>query len=377
MPPPEIPLLRLSGSYRDVGAAIGDACRDTIVRECDTASWKAPLGRSAAEQLALADAYAAVARPRMPWLFEELDGCAEAAGVDPRALWACCIEEIWYAPRSPGRSGAAIAGRCSDLVATGPATADGHTLTAHTNDMSRRYQEDLVAIERSCGDDPTILTIGNGIWISVGWNDAGLNLTGNELSPNDERVGIPREIQVRAMLRERTLAGMVEVALDPARASSYNNVLVDAGGGVANVEGSATAAEVTGVDANGHLVHTNHYVCSTMLPYEGDPAYAEHSAIRYRRAAELLAGAPAGTVTMEVLHGFLQDHEHAPDSLCRHEAPGRTTVTAFWCVADVTAGTIRYGRGNPCDSTVQEFRFADASAAGPSGAQHVADDQIA
>ena len=188
-----------------------------------------------------------------------------------------------------------------------------------------------------------ILTIGNGVWISVGWNDAGLNLTGNELSPNDERVGIPREIQVRAMLRERTLQGMVDVALHPARASSYNNVLVDAGGGVANVEGSATAAEVTGADAAGHLVHTNHYVCGSMLGYEGDPEYAEHSAIRYRRAAALLAGAPSGTVTMDMLHGFLQDHEHAPDALCRHEFPGRTTVTAFWCVADVTGGVVLPG----------------------------------
>jgi len=269
-----------------------------------------------------------------------------------------------FADFAHGRAGAALAGRCSDLVATPPATADGHTLTAHNNDMSRRYQDDLVAIERTCGDDPRILTIGNGIWISVGWNDAGLNLTGNELSPNDERVGIPRETQVRAMLRERTLRGMVEVALHPSRASSYNNVLADAGGGVANVEGSATDAEVTGADAAGHLVHTNHYVCDAMLGYEGDPDYAEHSAVRYRRAAELLASVPERGVTMDVLHGFLQDHEHQPDSICRHEAPGRTTVTAFWCVADVTAGAIRFGRGNPCDSTVQEYRFADASAAG-------------
>jgi hypothetical protein len=29
----------------------------------------------------------------------------------------------------------------------------------------------------------------------------------------------------------------------------------------------------------------------------------------------------------------------------------------FWCVADVTDGVIRYGRGNPCDSTEQTYRF--------------------
>jgi hypothetical protein len=31
----------------------------------------------------------------------------------------------------------------------------------------------------------------------VGWNDASLSLTGNELSPNDERVGIPRAAGAR------------------------------------------------------------------------------------------------------------------------------------------------------------------------------------
>jgi isopenicillin-N N-acyltransferase-like protein len=352
-----IPLITVRGSYAEVGAAIGDTCAATIERECDTASWEIPSGRSIEGQLSLADRYADVTRPLLPWVFEELNGCAEAVGVDPRSLWAACIEEIWYEPRIAGQVGAAIDGRCSDLVAVAPATADGHTLTAHNNDMSRAYQHDLVAIERTCNDDPTVLSIGNGIWLSVGWNDAGLNLTGNELSPNDERIGIPREIQVRAMLRERTLQGMTDVALHPARASSYNNVLVDASGAVANVEGSATSAEVTHADDAGHLVHTNHYVCGSMLAYEGDPEYANLSATRYRRAAELLAGAPAGSITMETLHGFLQDHENAPDSLCRHEAPERTTVTAFWSVADITAGTIRFGRGNACDSVSQEYTF--------------------
>jgi isopenicillin-N N-acyltransferase-like protein len=336
---------------------VGDACAATIERACETAAWKLPGDRTVQEQLAMADAYAEATRPHVPWVFEELGGCAEATGVDQRALWACCIEEIWYEPRTPGLAGAAIEGRCSDLVAIAPSTADGHTLTAHNNDMSRDYQHDLVAIERTCGDDPTILSIGNGIWISVGWNDRGLNLTGNELSPNDERVGIPRETQVRAMLRERSLQGMVDVALHPARASSYNNVLADATGQVTNVEGSATSAEVTTPDDDGHLVHTNHYVCGSMLGYEGDPQYAERSATRYRRAAELLESAPTGSITMDTLHGFLQDHEHAPDSLCRHEAADRTTVTAFWSVADVTDGVIRFGRGNPCDSEAQEYRF--------------------
>jgi hypothetical protein len=34
------------------------------------------------------------------------------------------------------------------------------------------------------------------------------------------------------------------------------------------------------------------------------------------------------------------------------------SATAFWCIADVTDMVVTYGRGNPCDSTAQEYAFA-------------------
>jgi isopenicillin-N N-acyltransferase-like protein len=353
MTPHTIPLIRVAGTHREVGAQVGEMAAETIARET---AFDEPLpgGRSREEQLRLADEYRAVTTEAMPWFLEEVEGAAEAVGVDPRALFACFIEEIWYEPRHP-----AHAKGCSDLVAIAPKTANGHVLVAHNNDMSRRYQEDLMAVEWSIEDEPTALTIGNGIWISVGWNSAGLSLTGNELSPNDERVGIPREVQVRAMLRDPDLDMMVGTAIRHDRASSYNNVLASADGRVVNVEGSATAVEMT-EPADGMLVHTNHYVCDSMLSYEGDPEYAEQSAVRYRRAHELLADAKPGTVDEAMLRSFLSDHEHAPDSLCRHEEPGdgSGSVTCFWCVADVTERRVTFGRGNPCDSVEQVYAFA-------------------
>jgi isopenicillin-N N-acyltransferase like protein len=355
--PHTIPVLRFEGSYRDVGRQIGDACADVLQRSVAFDD-EIPAGRSRADQLALASKYRELTADAMPWLLEELDGAAEGAEVDPLALFACTVEEIWYEPRAPG-DGATIEGRCSDLVAAPPATADGHVLVAHNNDLSPGYRDDLVAIERSVPDDPAVFTIGNGIWISVGWNSAGLSLTGNELSPNDERVGIPRELQVRAMLRDTSLDAMVGTALRHDRASSYNNVLASSDGSVVNVEGSATSVEMTEPDEHGHLVHTNHYVCDTMLPFEGDPGYALRSAVRYGRAEELLASQPDGSVTEERMREILSDHEHAPDSLCRHaNGDDDGSVTCFWCVVDVTDMRITFGRGNPCDSVAQEFVFA-------------------
>jgi isopenicillin-N N-acyltransferase-like protein len=352
MPAPEIPLLRARGSHREVGAQVGAACADAI-RQAVAFEGDLPAGRTRAEQLALADRYRLVTAEAYPWFMEELEGAADSAGVDPLAVFACTIEEIWYEPRTH-----ALRGRCSDLVAVPPATAGDRVLVGHNNDLSRSYQESLVAIEWRVEGDPTVLSIGNGIWISAGWNSAGISFTGNELAPNDERVGIPREVQFRSMLRQPTLDMAIGEALRHDRASSYNQVLVDGSGRAVNVEGSATDAELTDPDEHGHLVHTNHYVCEAMLRYEGDPAYAEHSALRYRRAAELLGAQPPGSITAERMREMLSDHEHAPDSLCRHpERFGGESATVFWCVADVTDRRVAFGRGNPCDSVAQEYVF--------------------
>jgi isopenicillin-N N-acyltransferase-like protein len=353
--PHTIPVLMVSGTHREVGAQIAEACADTIADSVAFAEGDIPGGRTRAEQLEFATPYRDITAAAYPWYLEELEGAAAAVDVDPLALFACMVEEIWYEPHGRKREG-----RCSDLVAVPPATADGRVLVAHNNDMPRTYQDQLVAIEWRVEDDPVVFSIGNGIWTSVGWNDAGISFTGNELAPLDERVGVPREIQFRAMLRETSLEMAVGEALRHDRASSYNHVVVTRGGEAIDVEGSATDAELVGPDERGHLVHTNHYVCEPMMKYEGDPAYAPRSAARYERARALLASSDPGSVTAEGLRGYLSDHEGAPDCLCRHPETfgGGSTATAFWCIADVTEMDVTFGRGNPCDSVEQRYAFA-------------------
>ena len=179
-------------------------------------------------------------------------------------------------------------------------------------------------------------------------------MTGNELTPNDNRIGIPRLMQVRDILRRRTLDDAVAAALHPSRASSYNNLLSHRDGGVVSVEGSATDAELLRPGESGTLAHTNHYVSERMRRYEGDVDYAERSDVRYRRALRWLA---AGDITAAQLRAALSDHSDAPDSICRHLHPGSQTKTVFWCIANVTGGEITYGRGNPCASDDQLYVF--------------------
>lgn len=374
-----IPILRVRGSHREVGRQVGEATAEVVRLAVDFEPDQLPEGRAMAEQLALADEYRHVTAAALPWLVDELDGVAEGAGVDPLALFAASIEEIWA--RRPSQAGTPATGatpaatrgdgdpaeggtrrtdgRCSDLVVTAPATRDGHTWVAHTNDLGAASEDDLVAVEWTVPGEPVVSSVGIGPWISVGWNSAGLVLSGNELTPNDERVGVPRLLMVREQLTKRTVGEATVATLRPDRASSYNTVLADSTGFVRNVEGSATDAELVAPDEHGVLVHTNHFACARMRPYEGDPTYARRSTVRYERAMALLAAAAAtpGSVTPDVLLGFLADHENAPDSICRHLAPGVSTKTVFWSLTDVDAGRVMFGRGNPCRPRPQTLDY--------------------
>ncbi|MEI7743647.1 MAG: C45 family peptidase, partial [Chloroflexota bacterium] len=272
-----MPFLRVAGTHREVGRQVGEATA-SVLQAAVAFDADLPPGRSRADQLALASGYRDATLAATPWLVDEIDGAAEGAGVEPLALFAASLEEIWSVRPSQATGGETVDGRCSDMVAVPPATPDGHVWVAHTNDLSPSSEPAVLAIEWSVPGEPVVLSVGIGPWASIGWNSAGLSLTGNELSPNDERVGVPRLLMVRQQLTATTLDEAVAMALRPDRASSYNTVFAHRDGRVVNVEGSATDAEVTVPSAAGTMAHTNHYACERMLPYEGDQAYARRSA---------------------------------------------------------------------------------------------------
>ncbi|MCZ3389640.1 MAG: C45 family peptidase [Actinomycetia bacterium] len=365
---PLIPVLRVQGSHREVGRQIGAACAAAVHAVVGFGQDMIPGdGRTMAEQMRVAEDYRSVTQRLMPHLVEELEGVAEGAEVDPLSVFAASVEEIWAEADDPseGAVGSSLGserGRCSDLVAGPPSTVGGTLLVAHNNDLDAGVDPNLTGIDWNVDGEPRVFSIGIGPWISVGWNSAGLMVSGNEIAPNDERVGLPRLLLVREELRQTSIAGMMGAALHPERASSYNNIFAHRDGEVVDIEGSATDSVTMTLSPTGTLVHTNHYVCDAMLGYEGDPEYAELSAIRFNRGMELMeqASAQPGTINENRLIEMLSDHENAPDSLCRHPSPGRSSVTVFWCITNVTTGQVTFGRGNPCDSVPQNFHFETA-----------------
>ena len=334
-----IPLVKVTGTHREAGAAVGAGTADSIRRSVEGAEFD--------HDLVLRYRRASV--KHLPWVVEELDAAARAAEVDPLALFAEAVHELSTFSQTK------IPAHCTDVAAVPALTADGHLLVAHNNDLSPGDENDVVAIEWKVEGEPTIFTLGLGPWISVGWNQAGLSITGNEVAPKDEGVGIPRLLQVRDVLTRTTLTDATRAILHPARASSYNWVVAH-GEVVLSIEGSATAAEPIAPAEDGTLAHTNHYVHPEMIEFEAS-ASSEGSTARLQRAKELMTDSLEEAVTRSRLREILSDHEGS-EPLCRHGSEPGDSQTAFWCIADVTARTIMYGRGNPCESEAQLYIFS-------------------
>jgi isopenicillin-N N-acyltransferase like protein len=335
------PLVRAGGTHAEAGARIGEETADAIRRRTEALEYDPDLALR----------FRAPAVKYLPWVVEELDAAARAAEVDPLRLFAASVEELQSArTREPAAAG------CTDLAATSAITADEHLLVAHNNDLNTGDEQDVVAIEWRVENEPTIFTLGIGPWISVGWNEAGMSVTGNEVAPKDEGIGIPRLLQVRDVLTRTSLQDAVKAILHPARASSYNWVVAQ-GDFVVSVEGSATAGEALAPAPDGTLVHTNHYVHPDMLDYEASDT-VERSSVRLHRARELLSESLGEPVTRTRLREILSDHENGHDALCRHGHVPSDPQTVFWCIADVTARTVMYGRGNPCDSEAELYAFS-------------------
>jgi hypothetical protein len=245
---------------------------------------------------------------------------------------------------------------CSDLAAGPTATRDGHVWLAHNNDLGKSSINQLFVTRFRAEGEPEILavTVG-GLFISIGLNNAGICLTGNQLNANDSRVGVPRLLIVRDILAQTNLESALESALHPERASSYNNIISSGDGRIVNAEGSATSAALSWSEQNGGTIaHTNHYLDKNMLAYEADAKNVAMSASRCSRAFDY-ADKYRGQIDFEVCARFVRDHVYEPWSVCKHSGQ---SVTVFSTLIDLTEQKMWLTRGNPCLSEFAPCTFS-------------------
>ena len=352
MKPNPIPYIEVRGSHREVGRQIGQRCQPQIRAMLSTLRDDLPPKVSWDDMLRQSSLYLKSSQTVYPQYVDELEGIAEGAGVSFDEIFLSMCEELWetaaWVEWDSTRRG------CTDLAARGPATLDGSTLIAHTNDLLPESETNLVILKIKAGDEPEILGVSSGgVGISAGFNAAKISLTGNQLDNNDIRPGVPRLLVVRAILASRFLSEAMDHCLLPQRASSYNNVVADGNGEVYSMEGSATDCEPIYIDEN-ILAHANHYVSPAMRKFEADRNLIGNSVVRYNRAMRLLRE-NYGKLTPQLFQKLLADHAGYPTSICKH---GLETVTVFSIIIQLEQLRAWIGRGPACEATYFEYQLA-------------------
>jgi len=352
--------IEVDGSHREAGELIGEAARELIRESIDyyEEHHEAMAGTSFRVAQQEASVYLVHARRWVPQIVDELEGMAEGSGVPlGKLLVPNCGEELTCSDEAGLlAAGPAQTGHCTSFAVV----SDGHAVVGHNEDWYSGDTPRNVLLRMRLTDGTRIVSITPACLLaSSGISSRGIATSANTVFSNDVKMGVPNNFIRRWMLEAPTLEEARVRACLPARARGSNHLLADTHGRIWDVETSATAA-VT-LESGSSMVHTNHYLHDSMLPYEM-AVPLESSRARFDRARELLARANerAGDVR-RLARDVLADHAGGEASICSHEDESlpvgerqSTTASMVWDLESMTAEVCA---GPPCENPRELIAF--------------------
>jgi isopenicillin-N N-acyltransferase-like protein len=244
-----------------------------------------------------------------PHFVEEMRGIAAGANVPFGDVWMLnCYEDALELRQSPRG--------CTSVAVGNDQTASGHVLLAHNEDWSLADQGNVYLVHSEPDDGPPFLGMTYGpLLVNIGVNTEGIGVAIDSVYPTDGRLGVPRILHSRAVLKARTIGQAIGACVPKGRAGGYHYLLADANGELYSIETSATAHSIL-YGEGGWLAHTNHYLTPRLQALEVPGIYAG-SHVRLNRARRLVI-AQLGRVDFQNLQALLRDHVNRPDSICAH-----------------------------------------------------------
>ncbi len=351
------PLVRVSGTHREMGHQIGEACAEQVRHSIQNAC---KLLEASYDSLQLtwegaqiqARKYIPFAQERYPQYIDELMGISEGAGV---SFYDVAMVNAMEAVTMDAQH----LTKCTSVAVNEERTADGHVLVAHNEDWLPEDENDVYIIEAFPKNEPPFLAMTYGCLLAnIGFNAYGIAQCCDSVYPNDSRIGIPRVVNSRAVLAARTPAGAMRHMLAPHRAAGYNHLLVHESDEMYNVEISARKFAIQYV-TDGILVHTNHFLDRQMRNIELDPDELIDTRVRFFRASRLLRQTDKHNV--KTLQAIQRDHLNAPNSICNHveedDIPLDREKTINAMVIDLSARAMYLSWGNPCSNPYHVYHL--------------------
>jgi isopenicillin-N N-acyltransferase-like protein len=334
--------LEVSGTPFELGCQHGELAREQVRGFADYLLRTA--GASRNRVLAATHRFLPLFQRHCPTLLEEARGLAEGARVT--------FEEALLLQIRGEIAGVLGAEGCTTFAVEGRHTTSGGILIGQTSDMAPELEQYFLVLRLTPSEGPRIL-----MWTFAGQlgyhglNEYGVAHFANSLAggplPATRPGGLPHYPVKRCLYECRTREEVLEHWRRLPVCSSGNYMLAAGDPAIFDVE--ATPAGMAVLEASeGFLAHANHFLSAEFRTPETDAQSLPDSFLRQERMTALLR-ARAGSIDVAALKAILSDHQHHPQSICRHEGPGTGRMsTVAGLIAEPGAGRLHVARGQPC-----------------------------
>ena len=362
MSEPDFPILDVSGTPDQIGAAHGEAQRERIREYTERfLEWLLTGSKVSLTEESLWARWApqlAVNERLAPDLVTEMRAIARGAAVPFERVFLLNsqLDIMCFFYQEPAR----IFEGCSTFAVRSDAQT-GKTLLGQTYDMPEFLEEYvlLLRINPAAGPRQLVFTFA-GIVGANGFNDAGLGVCINYLSPLDCGPGRLHSIIIRQILAAPNFADALRPPVIAPRAGGAHYLLADSEGNVISIETTGKHHQVVLPQENA-IGHTNHYLSAELRDQEFIREHSIGSSLaRYATLCRYFRER-GDRVNLESLRELTRNHTSHPRSICAHrsqsELAGNRTKTVAAMVNVLADRTMFVTRGCPCEGSYRSIHL--------------------
>jgi isopenicillin-N N-acyltransferase-like protein len=342
--PAEYPLLRASGSHRELGRQHGEQASEKIKAHVGLLANDSRLSRDQLRERTAA--FRPLFQKYCPHLLEEIQGLAEGARISATEALAVNIRGALGRPRQEG---------CTAYAIGRSATAQKEIVAGQNSDMTTPIPPLAYVLHLKPLNKPEVLIWTFGGMIGYhGMNSAGVAHFANDLGGGPaSRFGMPHYPLKRMMLECDSVEQVLRLCEKVPVSSNGNYVLCDGHGGILDIELTTAGPEVLKDGDSGYLAHTNHFLCSRYALKENFERSWKDSFPRLDRFRSLVRPR-LGLLSVPDIKKFLADHQGYPTSICRHDGDSRTVASL---ISEPAQRQMHVAVGNPCENRYVTYRI--------------------
>lgn len=343
-------VIECSGTPYEIGRQWGEGCKESILKVSENIcnSMASFYQASKEEVVSNAMKFLPTVREFDPYLVEIMRGQADATGLSFEEIFTQkCFNELTFSYNN-------ISGLCTSFAATGKATQDGKTILGQNIDFIPGTPIDLLKIHHANGLQQFILSFSNSSEFI--FSSAGIGMCANATIGNNFSFNIPVGCYLPRVMREKKIQDAMAILKQVARGLGYYH-LADINGHMSGIESIHNDFEILYPDRD-MLLHSNHYITERFKVVDTAPQLQPDSYHRLDRIRSLM-NQHYGQLNVEIVMKVLADHEHHPNSICRHVDPiapiPSITLASFIMIP--SEGVIYIAAGNPCEYEYVRYEF--------------------